>query len=56
MKKRILKKIESSIRKQYPNYNDDKISEIMYGIEGIYLSITKAIIIFIIAIIFNLVK
>ncbi|MEE0700302.1 MAG: accessory gene regulator AgrB [Bacilli bacterium] len=56
MKKRFLNKIRSSISKQYPNYNNDKLDEIMYGVEGIYLTITKCIVIFTIALILGIFK
>ena len=56
MKKRFLDKIKNSITKQYPNYSKDKIDEIMYGIEGIYLLITKTIIIFVLAMILGIFK
>lgn len=49
MKKRFLNIIRNSIKKQYSNYSEDKLDEIMYGVEGIYLTITKMIIIFIFA-------
>ena len=55
MKKRFLNSIRNSIKKQYPNYSNDKIDEIMYGVEGIYLTITKTIIIFAIALLFLLI-
>ena len=56
MKKRFLKKIRTAIKKQYPNYNDDKIDEIMYGIEGLYLTFTKTVVICIIALILGIFK
>lgn len=56
MKKRFLKKIKIDIEKQYPNYSKEKIEEIMYGIEGIYLTITKAIIIFTLALMLGIFK
>ncbi len=56
MKKRFLNSIRNSIRKQYPNYTKDKLDEIMYGIEGLYLTITKTIVIFTIALILGIVK
>ncbi len=56
MKKRFLNSIKNSIKKQYPNYSEDKIDEIMYGVEGIYLTITKTIIIFLIALILGVCK
>ncbi len=46
----------SKIKKQYSNYDDDKIAEIKYGLEGLYILITKSIIIFGIAFILNIVK
>lgn len=56
MKKKILSKIETEIIKQYPTYSKEKIEEIMYGVEGIYLTITKAIIIFSIALVLGIFK
>lgn len=56
MKKRFLNSFKNSIKRQYPNYSNDKIDEIMYGVEGIYLTVEKCIIIFIIAIILGIFK
>lgn len=56
MKKRFLEKVKKDIKKQYPNYSKEKIEEIMYGVEGIYLTITKTIIIFLLALILGLFK
>ena len=56
MKQKVLSMLEKKIRKQYPKYNDEKIETIMYGLEGIYLTITKAIIIFTIAFLLNIQK
>ncbi len=56
MKKRFLCSVRRTIKKQYPNYNEDKLDEIMYGIEGIYLTITKSIIIFSLALILGIFK
>jgi len=56
MKKRFLCSIRSTIKKQYPNYSEEKLDEIMYGIEGIYLTITKSIIIFSLALILGIFK
>ncbi len=56
MKKRFLNSIRNSIKKQYPNYSNDKLDEIMYGVEGIYLTLTKAIIIFVLALILGISK
>ena len=56
MKKRFLNKLRDLISKQYPEYSNDKLDEIMYGIEGIYLTITKTIIIFSLAFILGIAK
>ena len=56
MKKRFLKKIRALIKEQYPNYSEDKLDEIMYGVEGIYLTITKAIIIFSLSLLLGIFK
>lgn len=56
MKKRFLNKIKFLIKEQYPKYSDDKIDEIMYGIEGLYLTIEKAIVIFTLAILLGIFK
>lgn len=56
MKKYFLTSIKKAIKKQYPNYSNDKIEEIMYGIEGIYLTISKTVIIFFIAFLLGVAK
>lgn len=56
MKNKILSKIKSDIKKQYPSYSNEKLDEIMYGVEGIYILITKTIIIFIISLLLGLFK
>lgn len=44
------------IHKYYPNYSDVKLAELKYGLLGLYLMITKSIIIFGIAIFLGLFK
>lgn len=56
MKKRFLNSIRSKIKQQYPKYTNEKLDEIMYGIEGIYLTVTKTIIIFISAALLGIFK
>lgn len=46
----------NKVRKQFSNYDDNKLAEIKYGLEGLYILITKSIIIFAIAFILNIVK
>lgn len=57
MKKRILDFCINSIKKNCDNkYNDEKIAEIRYGLEAIYLTITKVIIIWTVAIFLKIFK
>ena len=56
MKKIILNFLKKEISKKYTDYSQDKIDEIMYGIEGIYLTITKTVIIFFVAFILGVAK
>lgn len=44
------------IKKSYPQYDEEKISIIKYGLEGIYLTVTKLIIICLIAYILGMFK
>lgn len=53
MKKRFLEYSLQTIKKYHPDYDDIQMDEMRYGLEGFYLTITKSIIIFAIAIIFN---
>ena len=55
MKKKIINKCISYIAKN-TNYDDIKLSEIKYGLEGIYLTITKIIVIFVLAYILGILK
>lgn len=56
IKNKILTYFEKSIKKQYSSYSKEQIEIIMYGIEGLYITITKCIIIFSIAAILGLFK
>lgn len=44
------------IKKYYPNYSEDRLAELKYGLEGLYLMISKSIIIFGIAIYLGIFK
>lgn len=46
----------NSIKKYYPNYTETQLEEIRYGLEGVYLSITKLVVISLLSIILNLFK
>ena len=56
MKELFLKKSVEFITKYNKKHSEDDIEKIKYGLEGIYLTITKLVIIFLIAIIFNFFK
>ncbi len=49
MKDKFLSFLISYIKTYHPDYNNEKLSQIKYGLEGIYLLITKTFIIFSIA-------
>lgn len=55
MKELVVNGIMNNITRYY-DYDNTKISEIKYGIESLYLTITKTIIIFIISFILNITK
>ena len=56
MKKLILDKAMAIIKEKYTDYDEKKLATIRYGLEGVYLTITKAIVIFIIAYFLNIIK
>ena len=56
MKKKILKKLEKTIKKSNEDIDEIKLEEIMYGLESVYLTIEKIILIIIISIILNIFK
>ncbi len=56
MKRKFLDSSLALIRKNNPSISDVKLDEIAYGLEGIYLTMTKTIIIFALALILGIVK
>lgn len=46
----------STIRSYYPNYSDEQIEKIQYGLESIYLSLTKIVVILLLAILLGILK
>ena len=56
MKKYILNYAMGIIDSNYPDYNQDKKDEIRYGLEAIYLSITKVIVILLVTLILGIFK
>lgn len=55
LKKAILNRSLIFIKK-YKNYSDEELQKLKYGLEGIYLTITKIILIFILSILLNIFK
>ena len=56
MKELIINNSLALIRKQFPNYSEEKMEEIEYGLVGLYLTISKLIIIFLIAFLLGILK
>lgn len=56
MKKFILDRCITSIKKTCPEYTEQRLIEIRYGLEGIYLSVTKCIVIILCALLLGIVK
>jgi len=56
MKKKFLDFAINIIREKNPSYDEIKLAELRYGLEATYLSITKVVIIFIIAFILGIFK
>jgi len=52
----ILDKCLDIVKSSYPEYDDDKLDEIRYGLEAIYLSITKVVVIFFLAYLLGILK
>lgn len=56
MKKKLLDSLINRIKKKYPNYDDDKLEIIAYGLESLYIIITKTIVIFSIALLLGIIR
>ncbi len=56
MKELIINNSLNIVRKQYPYYDDEKIAVIRYGLEGIYLTISKTLVIFLISYFLGILK
>lgn len=56
MKEKFLNNSTNRIKKKYPEYSEEKLEEIAYGLEAIYLTLTKTVFIFIVAIILHIFK
>ena len=56
MKKKILSKCILYIHSNHPEYSKEALAEIKYGLESIYIFLTKSIFIFALAFLFNILK
>ena len=56
MKKKFLNKSINLIKKNNPNIDDIKLEEIRYGLEAIYLTVTKLVVIFLLAYLLGITK
>ena len=56
MRKKFLKNTINAIKKKYPNYDDEKLEVIEYGLESLYIMVTKTIVISLIALLLNVFK
>ena len=56
MKEKFLDFSINKIKRKYPDYDQDKIEIISYGLESLYITITKTIVIFGIALLLGIIK
>ncbi len=56
MKKFIMNHAMHVVKGVYPDYDDDKLDEIRYGLEAIYLSLSKTIVILLVTLILGIFK
>ena len=46
MRKKFISSSLRAIKRKYPEYSDEKLDELRYGLEGLYILVTKSVIIF----------
>ena len=56
MREKFLEKSINSIRIKFPDYSEEKIEEISYGLEALYITFTKTLVIFGIAFLLGIIK
>lgn len=56
MRKKFLNYSISKIKIKYPDYSEEKLEEIQYGIEALYITFTKAIVIFLLSFFLGVIK
>lgn len=56
IKKFIIKRCISTIKNNYPEYDQEKLEKIQYGLESIYLSTTKVVVIILLSVLLGILK
>lgn len=56
MRRKIIKYSIDRIKSKYPEYSEEKLDEIEYGLEAIYITLTKAIVIFLVSLSLGVLK
>ena len=56
MRQKFLDKSITNIRRKYPEYDEEKLEEISYGLEALYITFTKTIVIFGVSFILGIAK
>lgn len=56
IKKNIINGCMKSIKNYYPDYDKEQLERIQYGLEAIYLSITKVVVIILLSLLLNILK
>ena len=56
MREKFLEKSINSIKIKFPDYSEEKIEEISYGLEALYITFTKTLVIFSIAFLLGIIK
>lgn len=56
MKKKFIEKSMGNIKRKNPEFNEEKLEEIEYGLEALYLTLSKMIVIFAIALVLGVLK
>lgn len=56
MKEKLLDGLINRVKKKYPDYDDDKLEIIAYGLDALYITISKTVVIFTISLILGVIK
>jgi len=56
MKEKFINNSLNSIKKKYPTYTDVQLEEIKYGLESLYLTVTKLVVLVVLALVLGIIK